>query len=99
TGIFGTPQLARMIHPWIGVVMFISFTIMFFRYFRHNFLTKEDRKWLTSVGEVLKGRAVGDVGKYNAGQKAMFWLMSICMICLLITGVLAWHTYFGQVVP
>ena len=21
------------------------------------------------------------------------------MICLLITGVLAWHTYFGQVVP
>lgn len=99
TGIFGTPQLARMIHPWIGVVMFISFTIMFFRYFRHNFLNKEDTKWLTSVGEILKGRAVGDVGKYNAGQKAMFWLMSICMICLLITGVLAWHTYFGQVVP
>ena len=99
TGIFGTPQLARMLHPWIGVVMFISFMIMFFRYFSHNFLNKEDVKWLTSVGDVLRGRAVGDVGKYNAGQKAMFWLMSSCMLVLLITGLLAWHAYFGQVVP
>ena len=97
--IFGTPQLARMLHPWIGVVMFISFMIMFFRYFSHNFLNKEDVKWLTSVGDVLRGRAVGDVGKYNAGQKAMFWLMSSCMLVLLITGLLAWHAYFGQVVP
>ncbi len=99
TGIFGTPQLARMLHPWIGVVMFISFMIMFFRYFSHNFLNKEDVKWLTSVSDVLRGRAVGDVGKYNAGQKAMFWLMSSCMLVLLITGLLAWHAYFGHVVP
>lgn len=98
TGIFGTPQLARMLHPWIGVVMFISFTLMFFRYFRHNFINREDVTWLTSVGDILKGRAVGDVGKYNGGQKAMFWLMSICMLVLLITGLLAWHTYFGEVV-
>ena len=99
TGIFGTPQLARMLHPWIGVVMFISFMIMFFRYFSHNFLNKEDVKWLTSVSDVLRGRAVGDVGKYNAGQKAMVWLMSSCMLVLLITGLLAWHAYFGHVVP
>lgn len=99
TGIFGTPQLARMLHPWIGVVMFISFMIMFFRYFSSNFLTKEDVRWLGSIGAVLKGEVVGDVGKYNGGQKAMFWLMSICMITLLITGLLSWHAYFGDVVP
>ena len=99
TGVFGTPQLARLLHPWIGVVMFISFMIMFFRYFSSNFLNKDDMKWLSSVGAVLKGKQVGDVGKYNAGQKAMFWLMSICMIMLLITGLLSWHAYFGQAVP
>ncbi|NLJ51877.1 MAG: formate dehydrogenase subunit gamma [Alcaligenaceae bacterium] len=99
TGVFGTPQLARILHPWIGVVMFLSFMIMFFRYAKHNILNKEDTKWLTSVGDILKGRAVGDVGKYNAGQKAMFWLMSICMLTLLVTGLLSWHAYFGEVVP
>lgn len=99
TGVFGTAQLARLIHPWIGVVMFLSFMIMFFRYFSHNFLNKEDVKWLTSISDVLRGRAVGDVGKYNAGQKAMFWLMAICMLSLLITGILSWHAYFGEIVP
>ena len=98
TGIFGTPQLARMLHPWIGVVMFVSFMIMFFRYARSNILTKDDFAWLGSVDKVLKGKAVGDVGKYNGGQKAMFWLMSFCMITLLITGLLSWHTYFGEAV-
>lgn len=28
--ILGTPQLARILHPFVGVVMFASFIIMFF---------------------------------------------------------------------
>ncbi len=27
--ILGTPQLARILHPFVGVVMFASFIIMF----------------------------------------------------------------------
>ena len=69
TGIFGTPQLARMIHPIIGVVMFLGFARQFLRYWHHNFIDKEDVKWMTSVLKVLKGYEVGDVGKYNGGQK------------------------------
>ena len=49
TGIFGTPQLARMIHPIIGVVMFLGFARQFLRYWHHNFIDKEDVKWMTSV--------------------------------------------------
>ena len=44
TGIFGTPQLARMVHPIIGVVMFLGFFRQFLRYWRHNFINKEDMK-------------------------------------------------------
>ena len=94
TGIFGTPQLARMIHPIIGVVMFLGFARQFLRYWHHNFIDKEDVKWMTSVLKVLKGYEVGDVGKYNGGQKGMFWLMTACMLVLVATGVIAWRNIF-----
>lgn len=99
TGIFGTPQLARIIHPFVGVVMFVGFFIQFFRYWKYNFIEKEDIKWMTSVGEVIKGHEVGDTGKYNAGQKMMFWLMTICMLLLLATGFIAWRPYFAEMFP
>ncbi|WKU20730.1 formate dehydrogenase subunit gamma [Advenella alkanexedens] len=99
TGVFGTPQLARIIHPFVGVVMFLGFFIQFFRYWKYNFIEKEDVKWLTSVGKILKGEEVGDTGKYNAGQKIMFWLMTVCMLTLLGTGFIAWRPYFADMFP
>ncbi|THF65415.1 formate dehydrogenase subunit gamma [Pseudothauera nasutitermitis] len=99
TGVFGTPQLARLLHPFIGVVMFVGFLVQFFRYFHHNFIDKEDVKWMKAVGEVMKGNEVGDIGRYNGGQKGMFWLMSICMLVLLATGIIIWRQYFAEFFP
>lgn len=99
TGVFGTPQLARIIHPFVGVVMFLGFFIQFFRYWKYNLMEKEDVKWFTSVGQILKGEEVGDTGKYNAGQKIMFWLMTVCMLTLLATGFIAWRPYFADMFP
>lgn len=99
TGVFGTPQLARIIHPFVGVVMTIGFFIQFLRYWKHNFINQEDIKWMKSVGSVLKGHEVGDTGKYNGGQKGMFWLMTACMVVLPITGFIAWRPYFADLFP
>ncbi|AEV27611.1 formate dehydrogenase, gamma subunit [Azospira oryzae PS] len=99
TGVFGTPQLARIIHPFVGVVMFLAFARQFFRYWHHNLVTSEDVKWMKSVKEVMKGNEVGDIGRYNGGQKGMFWVMVGCMALLLITGVIAWRPYFALYFP
>ena len=99
TGVFGTPQLARIIHPFVGLIMFIGFMVQFFRYWRYNFIDKEDVKWMKSVPEVLNGHEVGDIGKYNGGQKGMFWLMTACMLVLLPTGLIAWRAYFSEYFP
>lgn len=95
TDIFGTPQLARILHPFVGVVMFLAFARQFLRYWHHNLIDREDVKWMKTVGEVLKGNETADVGRYNAGQKGMFWLMTICLILLLCSGVIAWRPYFA----
>lgn len=99
TGIFGTPQLARILHPIIGVVMFIGFFLQFFRYWKYNFLEKDDVQWLKSVKEIIQGKEVGDTGKYNGGQKVLFWVMTLCMIILLLTGLIGWRQYFADYFP
>lgn len=99
THILGTPQLARIWHPFIGVVMFIGFFIQFFRYVKHNFFDKEDWVWFKSIKKVLVEGDAGDTGKYNAGQKCMFWLMTVCLILLLVTGLIAWRQYFSGYFP
>ncbi|SMH62684.1 formate dehydrogenase subunit gamma [Azospirillum agricola] len=99
TGVFGTPQLARIVHPFVGVVMFIAFARQFFRYAHHNLINNEDVKWMMSVREVMKGNEVGDIGRYNGGQKGMFWMMVLCMLALMASGFIAWRPYFAELFP
>ena len=37
-----------------------------------------------------------EVGKYNAGQKMVFWLMSVLIIILIGSGLVIWDQYFGR---
>ena len=99
TGVFGTPQLARIIHPFVGVIMFVAFARQFFRYWHHNLINSEDIRWMKSVKTVLSGHEVGDTGKYNGGQKGMFWLMCVCMAVMLVSGFIAWRPYFAGYFP
>jgi formate dehydrogenase subunit gamma len=34
-------------------------------------------------------------GKYNGGQKLLFWLLSLCLIVLLLTGLALWRAWFN----
>lgn len=94
--IFGTPQMARIVHPFVGVIMFVGFFIQFFRYVSRNIINKADIRWAFSVKKVIKGEHMPNVGKYNAGQKVMFWVMTFSMIVLIVTGVMMWQPYFAN---
>ncbi|QWQ16961.1 formate dehydrogenase cytochrome b556 subunit [Providencia rettgeri] len=97
--ILGTPQLSRILHPFVGMAMFLLFVFMFFRYFHHNFINKEDIKWAKNIGKVLKNEEAGDVGQYNLGQKGVYWVVTICLLALVITGVIMWRPYFADYFP
>lgn len=97
SGLFGGGQNARAIHPWIGVVLFFSFLGMFLRFWRANLWEREDGTWLARLRDVLTAREerLPEVGKYNAGQKAVFWLMSILIVVLIVSGFAIWDQYFA----
>jgi formate dehydrogenase subunit gamma len=101
TELFGGGQWTRAIHPWIGVVLFFSFVGMFIRFWRLNLWERNDSVWMTKLRDVLADReeadeALSEVGKYNAGQKMVFWSMSLLIIVLISNGVVIWDQYFSQ---
>jgi len=97
THLLGGGTWARILHPFIGVVMFLSFLGLTLRFWHHNRMTDNDRKWLAQWQDVLNNREdkLPEVGRYNAGQKALFWVMVLTMLLLLLTGIVIWQPYFA----
>lgn len=102
TAFVGGPQWARILHPYLGIAMFVLFLGMFFMFFGANRWKKRDSEWLGSASKLIsQGNAarMPAAGKYNGGQKLVFWLFTLCLLVLLVTGVLFWQPWFGDDVP
>jgi formate dehydrogenase subunit gamma len=101
TALFGGGQWTRILHPFIGIVMFVSFLFLVLRFWRHNVLDHNDVQWLRQFDDVLANREdrLPPVGKYNAGQKLLFFVMVACLILLLVSGIVIWRRYFSFYFP
>ncbi|MGH8382362.1 formate dehydrogenase subunit gamma [Pseudomonas sp.] len=95
--VFGTPQLARILHPFFGVAVFVMLMFLFVRFVRYNLPEREDLQWFKNVKQVLAGKhdPALNIGKYNAGQKLLFWGIMTLIILLLLSGVVIWRPYFA----
>ncbi|MFC5431701.1 formate dehydrogenase subunit gamma [Paraburkholderia denitrificans] len=101
SALFGGGQWNRILHPFIGVVMFASFLILALRFWHHNHFDPADRVWLMKFRDVLAKREddLPEVGRYNAGQKLLFFLMVVCLVLLLASGIVIWRRYFSIYFP
>ncbi len=95
--LLGGPQLARILHPFLGVAIFVFLAFMCIRLAKYNLPEASDKAWFANIGSVMKGEhndAI-DTGKYNAGQKVLFWSIMGLISVLLISGVIIWRPYFA----
>lgn len=99
--LFGGGAWTRILHPFIGLVMAVAFVYMAARFWRRNLLDAGDRQWLRQWRDVVNNHEerLPGVGKYNGGQKALFWLLVGCMIVLVVTGFLFWRPWFAHLLP
>lgn len=97
SNLFGGGPWTRILHPFMGVLMFVLFMGLVIRFWRANFFIRNDRLWLRRVGQVIQNKEEGvpPIGKYNPGQKLLFWTLLACMLGLLVTGVVIWRAYFS----
>ncbi|WP_371364445.1 formate dehydrogenase subunit gamma [Pseudomonas sp. QL9] len=95
--LFGGGPWTRILHPFLGVAMFVFFLGLVIRFASHNLLEKSDVQWLKQWRDVVANREekLPEVGRYNAGQKLLFWTLLLCMLVLLVTGFVIWRQYFS----
>ncbi|MFC5696992.1 formate dehydrogenase subunit gamma [Pseudomonas sp. GCM10022186] len=95
---FGGGPWTRILHPFLGVAMFLFFIWLAMRFAQHNRWEKTDSQWLKQWKDVVNNREdkLPEVGRYNAGQKLLFWVLLLCMLVLLATGVVIWRQYFSH---
>ncbi len=101
--LFGGGVWTRILHPFIGIAMVISFGVECFHYWQLNVMnvTPTDREWLRHAGEMVDGddRNMPEAGKFNGGQKLLFWLLVACMALLILSGIVIWRAYFSFLFP
>ena len=91
--LFGGLSVCRVVHPWIGIAFFVASIAMFIQWVSEMYLESSERDWLGPKAiRYMRYEAADDsnVGKYNGGQKLLFWLVSLAALGLLVTGLLMW---------
>jgi formate dehydrogenase subunit gamma len=95
--LLGGGTWARILHPFIGVLMFAFFLVMAMRYWNDNKIQPYDREWGKRLSDVINNRDdnLPAIDKYNVGQKQLFWTMIVTMVLLVVSGIMMWRPYFA----
>ncbi len=99
--LFGDGPWMRILHPFIGIVMAVSFYFLAHRFFADNLMTAADWQWMRQLRDVITNHdeRLPEVGRFNAGQKLLFWVMIATMLLLLLSGIVIWQPWFAPYFP
>jgi formate dehydrogenase subunit gamma len=84
SNLFGGGTWTRILHPFIGIVMFVAFILLIMRVWCDNRMNDRDWQWLKQWRDVVNNREenVPEVGRYNGGQKLPFVVLVVaCSVC------------------
>ena len=97
TNLFGGGPWTRILHPFIGCFMVAAFYLLGVKFWRENLLHRRDWIWLRKINDVVNNREenLPEVGRYNGGQKLLFFVIIGCLVCLLLSGIVIWRQYFS----
>jgi formate dehydrogenase subunit gamma len=90
--VFGGGVTVRAWHPLGGLAFVLIFSAMFVSWRRQMHLDKDDRQWLRLAHRYAAHdyKALPEAGRFNGGQKSLFWLQTFNGVLLLLSGVVLW---------
>jgi len=99
--LFGGGTWTRILHPFIGFTMTLVFLFLCVAVWKDNRMQDRDWKWLRQMKDVVNNREerLPEVGRYNGGQKLLFFVIVLCMLGLVLSGIVIWRTYFSIYFP
>jgi formate dehydrogenase subunit gamma len=96
--LMGGAQISRTLHPWVGLFFFYAVMRMYGYWAPQMHATEVDKQWWRSLNHYIQNEddQMPPAGRYNAGQKALFWSFFYATIVLLLTGIVLW---FPESIP
>jgi formate dehydrogenase subunit gamma len=96
--IFGGGTIARELHPWIGLIFVVAVVLMYRMWAAQMHETAVDKRWWRAVPHYIRNEdeEVPTAGRFNGGQKLLFWGFFWCGILLFLSGLILW---FPQWIP
>ena len=94
----GGGYLSRALHPIVGVAFAAVVAWMYLMWRRDMRTTDGDRAWRKAMAAYIRHdeAQVPTAGRFNFGQKQLFWIMVLGGAALLVSGVVLW---IPQIVP
>lgn len=101
SSLVGGGTWSRILHPFFGVLMTISFVLMARAVAKYNRMDARDWQWLREMPKATShdDPRLPEVGRYNGGQKILFKLLVASMALLLLSGIVIWRSYFSAYFP
>jgi formate dehydrogenase subunit gamma len=96
--VMGGGQTSRILHPWIGLIFAAAVLYMYVLWAGQMHMTDTDRAWWNAVGLYARNEddKMPPAGRYNAGQKLLFWGFFVFGLLLLLSGLVLW---FPEYIP
>ena len=91
--------LAKNLHNFTGPLFTVVLPVFIVLFIRDNLPKASDLKWIAKFGGMLdrSGKTHVPSGKFNAGEKALFWtLVCFLSVVLAITGLILNFPNFDQ---
>jgi formate dehydrogenase subunit gamma len=91
--VLGGGYLSRLLHPWVGVLFSVVVLYMYVMWRRDMRTTEADRAWRKAIIHYIRHedeKVPLVAGRFNFGQKQLFWLMVIGGLVLLVSGLVLW---------
>lgn len=93
-------MLSKSVHNFTGPIFSVALVVFIMLFVRDNIPRAYDAKWIAKFGGMLdrSGATHVPAGKFNAGEKALFWIL-VVVLCLVLTvsGYILLFPNFNQV--
>jgi formate dehydrogenase subunit gamma len=90
--VLGGGFLTAAAHPWVGVFFSAIVAWMFVTWSGQMRITDADREWRKALGRYVRNEdhRMPSTGRFNYGQKMLFWTMAGGALALLVSGLVLW---------
>jgi len=94
--VLGGATISRELHGWAGLVFVCGIWMMHSMWSGQMKETADDKQWWGAIGHYIRNEddKVPSAGRFNGGQKLLFWGFFYNAILLLLTGLVLWLPHY-----